>query len=189
MSKTADYLDARAEKAESVAKDPHNREADAYNLAARILREAAAEVRQGLHYDREAAHQALSDFFADIHARNVAAGWWTDIKTGAPAVRNVGEMLTLVHSEISEAYEGYRKNRMDDHLPMHPQLGVELGDALIRIGDMAGALMAGRLVSNDGATMMPPADVACMVFDKLAYNATRADHKLENRLKDDGKKT
>lgn len=36
---------------------------------------------------------------------------------------------------------------------------------------------------------IPPMDVALMVDVKLAFNATRADHKIENRLKEGGKKT
>lgn len=34
-----------------------------------------------------------------------------------------------------------------------------------------------------------PMDVAVMVDAKLAFNATREDHKIENRLKEDGKRT
>lgn len=36
---------------------------------------------------------------------------------------------------------------------------------------------------------LPPADVAEMVVEKLAFNAQRADHKIENRMKPDGKRT
>jgi hypothetical protein len=36
------------------------------------------------------------------------AGWHTDIETGLMKDRNKGEMLCLVHSEISEAMEGER---------------------------------------------------------------------------------
>lgn len=36
---------------------------------------------------------------------------------------------------------------------------------------------------------IPAQDVAGMTFEKLAFNATRPDHKIENRMKDDGKRT
>lgn len=36
---------------------------------------------------------------------------------------------------------------------------------------------------------LPLDDVASAVIEKLAFNATRADHKIENRLKEDGKRT
>lgn len=47
--------------------------------------------------------------------------------------RNVAEMLALIHSEVSEALEGYRKDRQDGD----GSLGEELADTVIRIMDMA----------------------------------------------------
>jgi hypothetical protein len=102
-----------------------------------------------------------------------AAQWWINIETGEPLKRNIGELLCLVHSEISEAMEGARKDRMDDHLPHRKQIEVELADALIRIFDIGGGLGL---------------DLGGALVEKLAYNAQRADHKVENRLKADGKK-
>lgn len=87
--------------------------------------------------------------------------------------KNVGELLCLVHSEVSEAMEGHRKLLMDDKLPHRTMLEVELADAVIRIFDMSGGLGL---------------DVAGAIAEKLAYNATRADHKLANRRDIGGKK-
>lgn len=85
-------------------------------------------------------------FYAHGQARD--NGWWTELltqrdmtSTGYPLVapnKNVGELLCLVHSEISEAMEGHRKGLMDDKLPHRPMLEVELADAVIRVFDMAG---------------------------------------------------
>ncbi len=48
-----------------------------------------------------------------VHACHKVAyesGWWTDLATGEDlrGRRNVGEMLCLIHSEISECLEGER---------------------------------------------------------------------------------
>lgn len=101
-------------------------------------------------------------------------GWWSDPKTGESlkSKRNVGEMLCLVHSEISEAMEGHRKNLTDDKLPHRKMIEVELADAMIRILDLAGGL---------------DLDLAGALAEKLAFNTQRPDHKPENRIKDGGK--
>jgi hypothetical protein len=101
------------------------------------------------------------------------AGWHTNLETGELLDRNKGEMLCLIHSEISEAMEGERKNLMDDHLPYRPMAEVELADAVIRIMDYAGRFNY---------------DIGGAVIDKIAYNRLRPDHKMENRLKETGKK-
>lgn len=103
------------------------------------------------------------------------SGWWTDKATGLNQRHdqiNVAEKLCLIHSEVSEAMEGHRKNLMDDKLPHRKMLEVELADALIRIHDLAGFLGL---------------DLAGATIEKLAFNQQRPDHKMENRLKEGGK--
>lgn len=171
----------------------------------------------------------------EIHAANVKAGWWTNIKTNESILetRNRPEMLCLIGSEIIEAHtDGFAP---DGHLPQFPAFHVEIADAAIRILDLAGADQID--LENDGAaarlTGQPLNDLMTVLtlvighaleayrksktevyhfaiasafktllaianvyeFDlmevidaKVAYNAQRADHKVENRLKDDGKK-
>lgn len=108
------------------------------------------------------------------HGAAFAAGWWTNLKTGEDLrqANNVPEKLMLTVSELGEAMEAHRKALQDDHLPDFKGVEVELADAIIRICDLAGAKEY-RLGEAIAA--------------KLAYNAQRADHKPENRLKEGGK--
>jgi NTP pyrophosphatase (non-canonical NTP hydrolase) len=62
---------------------------------------------------------------------------------------------------------------MDDKLPSRPMLEVELADTIIRIFDMAAGL---------------DLDLGGAFVDKMAYNASREDHKIENRKLLNGKK-
>lgn len=87
--------------------------------------------------------------------------------------REMGTKLCLVHSEVSEAMEGYRKDLMDDHLPHRKMFEVELGDAVIRIGHISGEQNL---------------DLGYSIVEKLEYNTKREDHKPENRAKENGKK-
>ena len=128
-------------------------------------------------------HYAIETLQRKIHQGNVAAGWWTDLDTLQSLAEEcrirtrfgkalVAEKLALIHSEVSEAMEGARKNLMDDKLPHRKMIEVELADAVIRILDLAGALQL---------------DLAGAIQEKLAYNAVREDHKVENRKAEGGK--
>lgn len=180
----------------------------------------------------------------EIHADNVAAGWWADLKTGESilATRNRPEMLMLAVSEVSEAADG-AMGEPDDKLPHLPMYDVELGDFVIRQLDQIGAevslgarmpgfvglsgeygigwlrpasrserLMAlvgccaramehyrkGRVQQYVGAMAegvviafriaeIEHIDLLDIIAQKRSFNATRADHKVENRVKVGGK--
>lgn len=114
---------------------------------------------------------AINRIVSKCYLASLAAGWYSN-PDGSPKDRNIGEMLCLIHSEISEAMEGHRKNLADDKLPHRTMIEVELADAIIRIFDLAGFLNV-----NLGEA----------IEEKLSYNSTRADHKKENRALPGGK--
>jgi NTP pyrophosphatase (non-canonical NTP hydrolase) len=104
------------------------------------------------------------------------AGWWDNVARDASGQIDpnvVGTKLALIHSEVSEALEGFRKGLQDDHLNDRPMIEVELADAVIRIGDLAGALGL---------------DLGGAVVEKLKYNRSRPDHRREARAAEGGKK-
>lgn len=113
------------------------------------------EAYSGIVLAQELAHQTAND-----------AGWYKDPKTGQPVERNFGEVIALMHSELSEALEADRKDLMDDKLPHRKGIEVEFADTIIRILDTAAAHNL---------------DVAGAIIEKNRYNRQRADHKPEAR--------
>src|SRR6056297_1647425 len=106
----------------------------------------------GLRAAQTLAHKTATD-----------AGWYKNPETGESVSRNFGEVIALMHSELSEALEADRKNLLDDKLPHRDGREVEFADCIIRILDTAAALGL---------------DVAGAVIEKNRFNRDRADHKL-----------
>lgn len=112
----------------------------------------------------------LNEIAERVHKANEK--WWVNPATGEKIQRNVGEMLMLCVSELSEGLEGHRKNLMDDKLPHRKMLEVELADCIIRILDIANGLGM---------------DIGGAFEEKMRFNAVREDHTLEARMKPNGK--
>jgi len=103
----------------------------------------------------EAAQDFVEHFYRIarvVHSNAKGHGWWDE-------ERNNGEMLALIHSEISEGLEALRNgNARSDKITHRLGIEEELADAIIRIMDLAVARgwdMAGALI------------------DKMIYNARR----------------
>lgn len=86
----------------------------------------------------------LRDLQRTVHALAREKGWW-DLQPGESAP-NIPEKLALIHSEISEALEEFRKAPGEIRETYSGEHGkpegfpVELADAVIRIMDLCGWL-------------------------------------------------
>lgn len=122
--------------------------------------------RSEMTTDELHAHNGIRIMQKLAHETATNAGWYTDPKTGEPIERNFGEVVALMHSELSEALEADRKCLADDKLPHRDGREVEFADVILRILDTAEDLGL---------------DVAGAFIEKNRFNNKRADHKIENR--------
>lgn len=124
--------------------------------------------------DQQAIYNGLLMAQSLAYTISYASGWHTDLETGEPKEGNFGERIALAHSELSEALEAHRKGKQfDDKLTDKDAVAVELADCIIRILDTASTLNL---------------NIADAFISKCRYNTEREDHKVENRIKDGGKK-
>lgn len=91
---------------------------------------------------RMETHEAMARRVRELNTK-----WWVDLHTGEKLNRNFAELIALMHSELSEAYEGRDSLIIDEHLPQYRSFFVELADANIRVYDFLGELVTTRNVA------------------------------------------
>lgn len=103
----------------------------------------------------------VTDLVHVSHAVSRSKGWYD----GEDARRNIPEMLALLHSEISEALEDYRTQKVPlSTLGLFDEKGKPIGfaseiaDVAIRLGDLCGYLGI---------------NLTAAVVEKTTYNKTR----------------
>lgn len=119
----------------------------------------------------ESPRRTITEWIRFCYNESADAGWYDGVDPNSP--RDQAVKISLIHSEVSEALEGIRKGKQDEHLPHRLAVEVELADAIIRILDLAGSMSL---------------DVEAAMYEKCAYNRQRRDHKREVRAAAGGKK-
>lgn len=99
--------------------------------------------------------QSISMLIHSAHQNAINKGWYEDPRT-------FGELIALMHSELSEALEDYRAGRAINEIYYKGEkpcgVPIELADVLIRVFDLCGYYG----IDLEGA-----------VKKKMHYNATR----------------
>ena len=101
--------------------------------------------------------KGLNDMAKTVHENAKNKGWWED------GERNFGEMCALITSEVSEAFEEYRKGVSPRVVYLSKDgkpegIGIELADVVIRILDYCAYTNI---------------DIEAMITRKHLYNTTR----------------
>jgi NTP pyrophosphatase (non-canonical NTP hydrolase) len=112
-----------------------------------------AVIRGNPRQNKRSLKMGLNKMAKEIHANAQAKGFWYE-------QRNKGELIALIHSELSEALECLRRNEAEYYKENGKPEGVvsELADVVIRVLDMCGAYNY---------------DIEKAVNEKIAYNKSR----------------
>ena len=100
--------------------------------------------------------KALNELCKEVYQNAVDHGWWDEQRT-------FGDLISLCHSELSEALEEFRNGHKPDETYLNANgkpegAPTELADVMIRIMDMCGHYNI---------------DLEKALYDKIEYNKTR----------------
>ncbi|MDR2063852.1 MAG: hypothetical protein LBQ02_03665 [Candidatus Nomurabacteria bacterium] len=96
----------------------------------------------------------------EAHQNAVEHGWWDE---DMRKIRSFGDFVTLMHCELSEAYEEYCKGHTPNEIYYQKNgkpegIPIELADCVIRIFDFCAANQI---------------DIEKAILDKMEFNKTR----------------
>lgn len=158
---------------------------------------------------------SIAELQIRCHEASYAAGWWHHPDSGLPYIPGdgmdggngvrwvhlhsgvkklivhywpfvVATKIALIHSEVSEGLEAFRRGAMDDKLAHRLGLETELSDSMIRTLDMAGVMIRAQrlgVVEQHGVTF----NLDGSITEKMAFNVTRPDHQVSARRASGGK--
>ena len=99
--------------------------------------------------------KSINELVREAHENAVRKGWWDDD-------RRFGEIIALMHSELSEALEDFRNGKQATTVWYEGDkpcgIPSELADVVIRVFDACGRYGI---------------DLEAAITEKMAYNATR----------------
>jgi NTP pyrophosphatase (non-canonical NTP hydrolase) len=120
------------------------------------------------HWDKPIAETTmLNELAKAVHANAVTKGWWD-------SERNFGESLALIHSEVSEVLEDWRRHRPMNEIVWTKQfdasenkfirnkpdgIPIELADIIIRVLDLCAFYEI---------------DIDAAIKEKMAFNEARS---------------
>lgn len=88
-------------------------------------------------FDNEGMRRDLRSLLNDLshacHNESLASGWYSGVDMSQVGDYFIGTQVALIHSEVSELLDAYRKGRDDD-------FDFELADIILRCLDLAGFL-------------------------------------------------
>lgn len=122
----------------------------------------------------------INELCKSVHEWAVGKGWWE------PWDRNFPEQLALMHSELSEALEEYRKHGMSEEALLYTNVQVVDGDKVYEFveGDKPEGIaseLADVVIRIADTCQRYGIDLEAAIGAKMAYNHTR-EYRHGNKL-------
>ncbi|MFH5187657.1 hypothetical protein ACHHV8_36565 [Paenibacillus sp. TAB 01] len=115
--------------------------------------------------------KSINQFVKEAHENAITKGWWMED-------RSFGELIALMHSELSEALEDYRNGELPTTMWYEKKVNGELKTEAIQIDDNwkpcgIPSELADVVIRVFDACGRYGIDLEQAIEEKMAYNATR----------------